>query len=732
MKTIQGKVVKEYFRRGTFMIGLFRANSRILLPSGFKKEFFKVKGNFEKIVGTDMEITGSWEAKSAKTKDPVFIFGSASLLRREDRAGAVAYLKSLRGVGDVTARKIYGTFGSDVFRILDANPERLLEIKGISGKKADRIIADYIARTKAKELFACLYGYRMDENSIRKIWDIYGAGGLDKATRHPHLLFLESLLPFKVAEKIAKDEGLDPLCEERIKAAVLRELQKSELEGDTYTPLKTLSESVCRLLDITESPEAVKEGLSAIFAGIKEMAGKKLEIETRGEDRLLYTKEAYEAEHSIAENLARLAREGPAHNDFSSLIEESQKKLGLYLSEEQRAAVASVLSNPVTVVTGGPGTGKTTFLSVLLDVFKTLRRGGGKIVLGAPTGRAARRMTQQTGMTSRTLHSILKISVDDEGEVRKIPAKENDFQTANLIVIDEVSMLDIFLARKVFESVRKGCGVVLIGDIRQLPSVGAGDVLKSLIDSGCFPVCYFTKIFRQGEGSSIVENAAKISKGQTDIEFDKDFEILERASEDIPDTLTGGLYEELVKEYGIDEVAVLTPFRRRTATGVNGLNPRLKGVYNPYVPASPEEKLTGLDIYRGDRVMFTRNEGDLANGDIGTLKKIRSEDGEQYADILFDDGKKASLLGDSLKALVPAFATTIHKAQGSEYRCVVLVIDSAHDVLLRRNLIYTGITRAKEKIVIIGQRKALNEGIIQENAEVRKTRLSELIGESRE
>lgn len=731
MKSYTGTLVKEYYRNGLFVIGLLHTEKKVLLPNGKKGEFFKIKGDFESIMRTPIEIIGDWDVKTVKTSDPTFAFTSVSLIRKTDRNGAIAYLHSLRGVGDVTAANIYNHFGKDVFKVLDEDPMKLMEVKGISEKKAKLIATDYIARSLAKELFAYLFRYKMTESRIRLIYDQYEGEALNKVKTAPFSLYLEGLMSFDIAEKISAAEGLDPLSEDRIKAFIYGALQGNELRGHTYTMLKELTKKVLSDLKLMSNDDGeIRQALKSIYAVMKTMIGVFVEVDTVNGEKYVYRKDTYVAEHSIANNIKRLLRENTS-NDYYDDIHESEERVGRKLSDEQELAVNTVLNNPLTVVTGGPGTGKTTFLSILLDTYQHLHRTP-KIVLGAPTGRAARRMMQQTGLPARTLHSILKISVDDEGESHGQIDPKNDFTTADLIIVDEVSMLDVFLAEKVLDSIGPKCHVAFVGDIHQLPSVGAGAVLKSLIDSNCIPVCKFTKIFRQGDGSSIAQNALKINQGNADVVYDTAFQFLEVPQPKIADVLIDKIYGKAISLYGIDEVAVLTPYRKTTATGVNGLNPRLKGIFNPYEKASDTNKIKGMDIYTGDRVMFTRNEADndLTNGDIGIVTNIWLDDAEQMVDILFDDGKRATLCGDSLKALVPAFATTVHKSQGSEYKCVIMIIDSAHKNLLKRNLIYTGVTRAKEKVILIGSKSAFEKGVALEDTNSRLTRLADLIKEA--
>ena len=345
--------------------------------------------------------------------------------------------------------------------------------------------------------------------------------------------------------------------------------------------------------------------------------------------------------------------------------------------------------------------------------------------MGAPTGRAARRMTESSGLPAQTLHQILHLIPSEDDDIDEMIAKPID---AGLMIVDEMSMVDIFLADKLFSALKPGTKIVCIGDVFQLPSVGCGEVLSDMIGSQSVPVTVFTKVFRQAEGSIIASNAAKINQGNYDMEYGDAVEFIQRSSsQDIAkEVLTQ--YEKALKEFGIDETAVLTPYRKTTDTGVNGLNPQLKALYSPYPEKNTKTtKIDGLDIYIDDKVMFTKNveiDGtQLSNGDIGYVVNIGIEDNIQTVTVDFKDGRKVSLQGDELKNLVQAYATTVHKSQGSEYKCCIIVVDPKHSILLKRNLIYTAITRAKKKVILVGDAEAFKLAVLTEDTNTRNTNL---------
>ena len=656
-----------------------------------------------------------------------FIVDECEELKVREKHAIIRYLQSIRGIGPLTATAIFNTFGLDAYQVLDESIERLKEVPGISNRKYEIASKDYLSRGTAKELYTYLYKYNVRGGKIEKIFQAYRDEAVSMLTKHPHYFFIRGLISFNAAEKISTDEKLDPLTEERIEACSKEALFRAQSLGNTFLFWKDLLGNTMTLLGVKESQEVSRKIAEKVRETIKQMGYGIIDNQTNvaSGDPVFYLKETSEAEFGTARAVLSLLEKKGNDIDYMKDIKSSEKKLGVFLSEEQEFAVNMVMNAPLSVVTGGPGTGKTTFQQVLFDVYKK-HHPEQKITLGAPTGRAARRMTESSNLPATTLHKILGLSASDEGNIEK---GTSSIETG-LIVVDEVSMLDIFLSNKLFEAVPEGAQIVCIGDIYQLPSVGPGTVLKSLIESNVIPTARFTKVFRQKDGSCIAENASKINQGEKELVYDEAFTFIEKNT---PASIVKAVteeYEKAIKTYGLDEVCVLTPFRRNTVTGVNQLNPVLKQIVNPLPEGKTQNlKVEGMPIYLGDRVMFTKNKGELTNGDIGYVTDIRTIDRVHEVKVDFKDGRIVTLSDTDLQSLVLAYSTTVHKSQGSEYKCCIIVIDPQHEVLLRRNLVYTAITRAKERVILIGSKNAFYKSIEREDTSTRNSQLADLIKE---
>ena len=391
------------------------------------------------------------------------------------------------------------------------------------------------------------------------------------------------------------------------------------------------------------------------------------------------------------------------------------------LNDQQRKAVLTAVRSPLSIITGGPGTGKTLTQRALLALYKKLYLNH-TVQCCAPTGRAARRMEESTGVEATTIHKALKLMAGEDGSY-----SEPEPLDADLVLVDEASMLDIYLAENLFRSLKPGCQVVLVGDADQLPSVGPGAVLRELLSCGQIPVVRLTKIYRQNAGSPIAINAALIRAGNLHLEYGPDFEFIESADLECSAGLIEELYLREVGRFGVDNVALLSPFRKKTETGVNALNPKLREWVNPKAPDKPEVS-HGKRLFRlGDKVMQTRNVEDVSNGDIGTITAITREDSDLLVTVDFGDGRTMEYDSSKLELLDLAYATTIHKSQGSEYDSVIISIQSAHAVMLNRPLLYTAITRAKKRVILVGERKALCMAIRRTDTEHRNTQLARRI-----
>ena len=432
-----------------------------------------------------------------------------------------------------------------------------------------------------------------------------------------------------------------------------------------------------------------------------------------------------QAEEKLARQVASMlsSKQKGQEDGLAQKLAQIEGKLGLSLNGEQRQAVLTALGSPITIFTGGPGTGKTMTQKALLALYREIHPEG-KIVCCAPTGRAARRMEESTGVPASTIHRALKLMAGEDGAYA--PPEPLD---ADLVLVDEVSMMDIYLAGHLFHSLPPGCQLVLVGDADQLPSVGPGAVLSELIACGRIPVVRLSKIYRQSSGSRIAANAMLIRNGNLHLEYGSDFQFYECADLRYSADMVETLYLQEAARLGVDNVALLSPFRKRTETGVDALNLRLQEKVNPPDPAKSELTLGKRTFRLGDKVMQVKNSEDVSNGDIGKVTEVDTAGEEPFLTVDFGDGRVKEYARPDLDRLDLAYAATVHKSQGSEYHTVIVNLQCAHAVMLTRPLLYTAITRAKMRVILVGERKALCMAIRRTDAERRGTQLAARIQE---
>ena len=431
------------------------------------------------------------------------------------------------------------------------------------------------------------------------------------------------------------------------------------------------------------------------------------------------------AEQNLAFSIHSLLSSGSinSYGNLNAEIARLEKKLGITMAPEQRDAVTTALRSQISVITGGPGTGKTMIQRVILDIYRS-KHPDAKIVCCAPTGRAARRMEQSTGMPATTIHKALGLLAGDDGSYC-----EAEMLEADLVLVDEVSMMDVYLAGHLFRSIPRGCQLVLIGDADQLPSVGPGAVLSEIIACGEVPVVRLDKIFRQSYGSRIAANAKLIRHGNLSLEYGEDFQFFESADLAVSANLIEELYLQETARFGVDNVALLSPYRQKTETGINALNERLREKINPPDIKKPEAVFGKRRFRLGDKVMQTKNHEDVNNGDIGYITGVANDGSDVSVQVDFGDSRTAEYESSDLDMLDLAYASTIHKSQGSEYQSVIINLQCAHAVMLVRPLIYTAITRAKARVILVGERRALCIAIKRTDTEQRGTMLAARIQE---
>ena len=633
------------------------------------------------------------------------------------REGIIAYLASgqIRGIGKKTAERIYDTFGQETLQVLDHEPKKLLTVRGISEKKLRKIVDSYLANRGARDVIAFLAPHGVSPSRAVRLYREYGEETMDIVRNHPYRLCELAGIAFRTADKLAMSMGIDPLSSERIDQALLYTLTDAETKGHLCLEKHAFLKECLKLLDT---------------AGMTQDMAASRAVRLIQEDRLVtYGDSVFKAktagiEESLAYEIVRKMRGSvEEYPDLDDSISGEERVLRFRLAPEQREAVKMGLTSKLCVITGGPGTGKTSVQRALLDLYKK-RFPAARIVCCAPTGKAARRMEQSTGVPSATVHRVLGLIANEDGQYG-----DPETLDADLVLVDEVSMLDVYLAEKLFRSIPATARLILVGDSDQLPSVGPGAVLKEIIASGRVPVVRLDQVFRQKNGSRIAANAKLIRHGNLSLEYGPDFEFYDSTDMSVSAEIIESLYLQETARCGIDNVVLLSPYRQKTETGANALNQRLQGKVNP--PADGKmDAVHGQRRFRtGDKVMQIKNCEDINNGDVGYITSITGTQTESVIRIDFGDGRLVDYENADLDMLDLGYACTVHKSQGSEYKSVIINLQCAHSVMLVRPLIYTAITRAKEKVLIVGERRALCTAIRRIDTEQRGTKLAQRIRE---
>ena len=629
------------------------------------------------------------------------------------KEGIIAYLSSgqISGVGPKTAEKIYATFGDKTLDVLDTDPKQLLLVAGISEVKLQKIIDSYLANRGARDVVAFLAPHGISANRAVKFYQKYGNKTMEIVKEHPYTLCEMSGIGFFTADKIAKSMGFGELDIERVDAGIEYVLLEAESRGNLCLEKHDFINAVMKLLNA----ENLTEDMVANRA-LKLVNDRKLECYMGNVYR---NKTAY-AEKHLAYMIVNQLNTSKKQNirDIETELDLFEVRRNIKMADEQRKAVQTALTSGVSIITGGPGTGKTMIQRAILEIYKK-HNPYKQICCCAPTGRAARRMFQSTGNEANTVHKVLNLKANDDGSYSE-PTKIE----ADLIIIDEVSMLDIHLAGRLFDAVKNSAQIVLIGDADQLPSVGPGAVLSELLLSEEIPYVRLDKVFRQSHGSRIAENAKLIRHGNLNLEYGDDFQFITSMNLSWSQETIVELYKQEISKFGVDNVALLTPYRQKTETGVNALNERIRDIVNP--PAKGKKEIgEGKKLFRvGDKIMQIRNNEDVNNGDVGYVTDITTHDNATSVHIDFGDGRKKEYDENDLEMLSLGYASTIHKSQGSEYRSVIINLQCAHSIMLTRPLIYTAITRSKDRVIIVGERKALCIAINRADTEKRGTNLA--------
>ena len=646
--------------------------------------------------------------------------------------GIEKYLASgaIKGIGKTIAERIVEEFGVKTLDIIERNPEQLSKIKGISKKKAIEIGQIFAEQEGLRKTMIYLQEYGISSLMCMKIYKHFKENTIATVETNPYRLSDELFgVGFKLADDIAQKVGIEKDSEYRIKAGIKYVLnQGANLSGNVYLPEEVLLESAKELLLL--DLDIIKNSLSKL------QMERQICVEKTENGNIVFLNIYYYSESYVAKKILELANNKTKYiKKYDILLENIQKNNNIELAKRQKQAVKEAMVNGVLVITGGPGTGKTTTINTIIAMLKSQ---GYEIELCAPTGRAAKRMSEATGLEAQTIHRLLGMNFS--GTDRKMQSFEKDEDTpieANVIIVDECSMIDIILMSNFLRAVANKTRVILVGDVDQLPSVGAGNVLRDIINSECINVVRLNEIFRQARESAIVTNAHRINNGEYPIlnEPSKDFFFLKRYNiDDVCSTIVELITKRLPKFLNITdykEIQVLAPMKK-TAIGVQSLNNVLQKALNPHNSYKNEKEYRNITFREGDKVMQIKNNYSMTwkviknnkiidngvgifNGDEGIINSINNEDG--YIEVIFDDCKYIRYDFSQLDELVLSYAITIHKSQGSEYKAVIMPIHSGAPMLLTRNLLYTGVTRAKELAVIVGIEETLNK-MVDNNREI--------------
>lgn len=669
--------------------------------------------------GQNLKITGSWVNHSQFGKQ--FKVEECEEILPTSKDGIEKYLSSgiIQGIGPVTAKKIVNKFGEDTLNILDNNIERLKEIEGIGKKKLETIIESYREQRELKNITIFLQTHGLSVNQCLKIYKKYGASSVDTVKNNPYILCDEiSGIGFKTSDKIARSLGIGIDSPFRIQSGIRYVINEFCANGHTFMPNDELIKEASNVL--TVSGDIIEEN-------IKNAAlDRKIKLEKVNDKEGVFTIPNYYCELGITNRILTLAISNfqDISVDVDHLILQFEKKNNITFAESQKDAIISAFQNGIEIITGGPGTGKTTIIKCIIEIFETC---GLKVLLGAPTGRAAKRMSESTGKEATTIHRMLDMGVFEKEESVFVTNAEEHSLEADVVIIDEASMIDITLMNALLKSIKVGTRLIIVGDVDQLPSVGAGNVLNDFIESGFTKVVRLKEIFRQGKESMIVVNAHKINKGEMPKLNEKGtdfFFIRNDIQEGILNTIIDLINTRLPKFNSnwdkLKSIQVLVPMKKGVL-GVTNLNEKIQNVLNPKAPYKKEKEFRSMIFREGDKVMQIKNNYSLKwtriagkgeheglgvfNGDMGFIENIDLE-GKKLS-IIFDDERRVIYDFMYLDELDLAYAITIHKSQGSEFPVVIIPAYMGAPLLMNRNLLYTGITRAKEMVVVVGIPKAL-------------------------
>ena len=718
MEEIEGILSEIIYQNevNSYTIGILETEEYQITIVGYLP--FINKGDSLKLVGKFVEHKEYGEQFKVETFEKLMPKTSEAL---------EAYLANcnIKGVGPVTASKIVERFREETIHVLKFEPQKLAQIKGITREKAIEISKSFIENWEVWQIVGFLERFGIGVESAKKVYNVLGINAIAEIEANPYILIdIIRGIDFKQIDKMAIELGVEKQNDKRVKSGIKYALIKITYNGHCCTLKSNLIEYVKQLLDVSEA--IIENSI------INLKVNNEIVVENRNEEEWIYLYNYYKTEEEIARGIMRLkdARNTKKVANIEKELKLVEEKTDIILSDKQKEAIRAINDNNVTIITGGPGTGKTTIIKSIIEIYKTRKY---KIVLCAPTGRAAKRMTETTGEEASTLHRLLEIGkVDEESLIKKDVEYQGAPIDGDIIIVDETSMVDMFVMSYLLGCIYKGTKLILVGDTDQLPSVGPGSVLKDLIASHKITTVHLDKIFRQAAKSKIIVNAHRVNKGEKFIEQQEDEEGTKQDFFFIKENNEQRILKEVLslcngrlKKFGdydfFESIQVLTP-TKKGILGTKELNKALQQELNPHREGENEKNSMGAIFRIGDRVMQIKNNYDLYwerkngdnlevgngvfNGETGTITNIN--DKEKNIRVKFDDEKVAWYEYNDLEQIEHSYCITIHKAQGSEFDVVIMIIPQAAPMLLTRNLLYTGITRAKKLLIVIGNDRVVD------------------------
>lgn len=698
--------------------------ARLQVPG--QRELTTIVGNLPSVTpGETLKLTGEWTLHSKYGEQ--FKVEAFETIVPATVTGIEKYLGSglIKGIGPVFARRLVEAFGTETLRIIEGEPSRLLTVDGIGQVRLQRIRTAWEEQKEIRDVMIFLQGHGVSSAYAAKIFKAYGKSSISVVQENPYRLARDIYgIGFKTADRIAQAIGIEKDSPLRVEAGVIHVLNELAEQGHVYYPLDELAKESTGILEV--EPSATAQAIERL------RHDERVICEEGSEGTAVYLASLHAAEEGVARRLLALAEDGasPPDIDVERAILWVEQASRLRLAEEQKEAIRQALQQKLLVITGGPGTGKTTILKCIIQVLEKKQR---RIVLCSPTGRAAKRMSEATGREARTVHRLLEFSPKD-GRFKRDQHRPLE---ADLVIVDEASMLDVVLMNSLLKAVPPAAGLILVGDVDQLPSVGPGGVLRDIIASCLVTVIRLSEIFRQARESQIIVNAHRINRGEfpscpdwEERERSDCYLLVKEEAQEVQSAILELARSGLPKRHRVDpmeDLQILSPMQKGPI-GTLQLNQALQALLNPFGP----ELLRGGRLYRvGDRVMQIRNnyEKDVYNGDIGRITRLDPEDRE--VTVRFEDRHVTYDFND-LDELVLAYAVTVHKSQGSEYPAVIIPVHTAHYVMLQRNLLYTAVTRGKGLVVLVGTKKAIAIAVKNHKIQHRYTGLARRLHRGRQ